>query len=78
MAHKAFTIIGDTPRVDLITTAHRVNYEEASKTALKTTLEGVKIPYVDYPTLITTKSTGRLQDKADIENLKKIRGNIKS
>lgn len=67
---KPWTIIGDTPRVDLMTVANRVKYEEAAETALKAQIHGIKVCYVDYKTLIKTKETGRLQDQADIERLK--------
>ncbi len=75
VSRKPFTIIGDIPRVDLLTVAHNVKFEEAVKTALVAKIDGVKIPYVDFETLLKTKSTDRLQDKADIERLKQIRGN---
>lgn len=69
---KPFTIIGDNPRVDLVTVAAKVKYEDAKKTALQTKIKKIKIPYLDYETLIKTKSTGRLKDKADVEILKKL------
>lgn len=72
VTHKPITIIGDTPRVDLLTVASRVKYQEAKGGALETRVDGVRIPYVDLKTLVKTKQTGRLQDKADIERLKKI------
>lgn len=75
---KPFTIIGDTPRVDLLTVAHNVKYEEAIRTANVAQLQGVKIPFVAYPVLVRTKATDRLQDKADLERLERIvsaRGN---
>ncbi len=72
MIHKPFTIIGDTPRVDLLTIAKSVKYEEAVKTALKTKIEGIVIHYVDFEILIKTKQTDRLQDKADIERLQQL------
>lgn len=74
VAKKPFTIIGDTPRVDLLTVACRVKYDEASKKALIAIVDGVKIPYVDYDTLVETKKTERLQDKADLERLEQIKG----
>lgn len=70
---KPFTIIGDTPRVDILTVAKRTRYEDATKTALKTTIDNIAIPYVDYETLKRTKDTDRLQDKADMERLAEIK-----
>ena|SRR3989338_3142397 len=72
VSKKPWTIIGDTPRVDLLTVACKVKYEDAAESALKTRIDGVKIPYVNYPTLVLTKQTDRLQDKADLERLKSI------
>ncbi len=72
VSKKPFTIIGDTPRVDLLTVAHRVNYEEAEKRRMIVQEEGTTIPYVDLETLLKTKDTGRLQDKADQEKLRLI------
>ncbi|HSA59726.1 MAG TPA: hypothetical protein VLJ37_08590 [bacterium] len=71
---KTFTIIGDTPRVDLLTVAHRVKYAHAEPKSLTAKIEGVKIHYVDLETLLETKKTGRLQDEADIERLRQIAG----
>ncbi len=73
-----FTIIGDNPRVDLLTVAYRVKYEEAEKTALKAHIQKVRIPYVDHNTLVKTKKTGRLQDQADLELLEKIKRKTKN
>lgn len=74
VASKPFTIIGDTPRVDLLTVARKVKYEEAIATARHVKVEGVKIVYAGIDILLKTKDTGRLQDQADIERLKQIKG----
>jgi len=73
VTRKPFTIIGDTPRVDLLTVAGKINYPKAARTSLKIKIDEVEIPYVDLETLLKTKQTDRLQDKADIERLKQIR-----
>lgn len=71
VARKPFTIVGDLPRVDLLTQGGgRVRYEDAAPTALSAVVRGVRIPYVDLETLIRTKRTDRLQDKADVERLR--------
>jgi hypothetical protein len=70
---KPFTIIGDIPRIDLITVANKIKYEQAAPTALKETLDHVTIPYVDYENLVKSKQTSRLQDRADIETLERIK-----
>lgn len=71
--NKPITIIGDQPRVDIHTVAWNISYEDAESTRIVRKVEGVKIPFVSIDTLIKTKTTGRLQDKADIEKLKQLK-----
>lgn len=68
------TVIGDIPRVDILTVAWKVKFEEAIKTAEHVKIDGIKITYADFDTLIKSKATDRLQDRADIEKLKQLRG----
>lgn len=70
---KPVTVIGDTPRVDLLTTAWSVGYPEAAEDAVTFEIEGVRIPTASLEHLIASKRTGRLQDAADIELLEEIR-----
>jgi hypothetical protein len=70
---RPITIIGDDPRVDILTLAWSVRYADAAPGALRADIEGVAVPYVDLATLIRTKQTGRFQDQADIESLETIR-----
>lgn len=74
VASKPITIIGDTPRVDLLTVANTVKYEQAIATARQVKVEGVRVVYAGLDVLLKTKDTGRLQDQADIERLKRIKG----
>jgi hypothetical protein len=55
--------------VDVSTRAWKVSYADAIGTSLKTTIEGVEVPYVDLQTLIKSKSTEREQDKVDVQRL---------
>lgn len=73
VAHRFFTIIGDSPRVDILTIAVSVKYGKAIKTARVFEIEGVRIPTASLDDLIASKRTGRLQDAADIEVLEEIR-----
>jgi hypothetical protein len=73
VAKRFVTIIGDSPRVDILTLAWSVRYAEAKKTATVFEVEGVKIPAASIAHLIESKRTGRLQDAADIEVLEEIR-----
>lgn len=70
---RPLTIIGDDPRVDVLTLAWSVRYAEAASRILQARVEGVDVPYADLETLIRSKQTGRLQDTADIEELEMVR-----
>ncbi len=73
VATKPVTVIGDVPRVDVLTVAWSVHYPEAARDATVFEVEGVKIPAASIEHLIASKRTGRLQDAADIETLEEIR-----
>lgn len=73
MAKRPFTVIGDSPRVDLLTVACRVRYANAAPRATIFEIEGVKIPAASIEDLIESKQTGRHKDIADIEVLEAIR-----
>ena len=70
---KPITIVGDDPRVDLLTLAWSVRYADAAPRMLTATIDDVDVPYADLETLIRTKQTGRLQDRADAEALEELR-----
>ena len=67
------TIIGDMPRVDILTVAVSLRYATARPAATIFEVEGVPIPTASIDHLIASKRTGRLQDAADIEVLEEIR-----
>lgn len=73
VAKKLVTIIGDWPRVDILTVAWSVHYREARPAATVFEVEGVPIPTASIDHLIASKRTGRLQDAADIEVLEEIK-----
>ena len=64
--------IADEVEVDVSTRAWTVSYADAIVTALKITIEGVEVPYIDLQTLIRSKSTQREQDKVDIQRLRSL------
>jgi hypothetical protein len=64
--------IADEVEVDVSTRAWKVSYADAVPTALRTTIEGVEIPYLDLPTLIASKDTYRDQDQVDVQILREI------
>lgn len=70
---KPITVIGDDPRVDLLTLAWSVRYADAAPKVQKVEIDGVEIPFADLDTLIRTKQTDRFQDKADVENLEQVK-----
>lgn len=67
------TVIGDDPRVDLLSLAWSVRYADAAPTMQRVEIEGVEIPFADLDTLIRSKRTGRFQDMADVESLEQVR-----
>jgi len=72
VASKPVTVLGDMPRVDILTVAWSVRYDEAAPAAVHFQIEGVDIPAASIDDLIASKRTGRLQDAADIEILHEI------
>jgi hypothetical protein len=70
---KPITIIGDDPRVDLLTIAWSVRYADAAPSMLRILIDDVEIPVADLETLIRSKQTGRLQDRADAETLERLK-----
>lgn len=70
---RPITIIGDTPRVDVLTLAFSVRYADARPGRHTRKVEGVRVPFVDLDTLIRSKQTGRPQDVADIAALERVR-----
>ena len=73
VAKKPVTIIGDVPRVDVMTVAWSVHYPDAIGRASVFEVEGVSIPTASLDDLIASKRTGRLQNAADVEALEEIR-----
>jgi predicted nucleotidyltransferase len=73
VARKPVTIIGDSPRVDILTLAWSLRYPEAARDAVVFRVDGVDIPTASIDHLIASKRTGRLQDAADIEVLEEIK-----
>jgi hypothetical protein len=70
---KPVTIIGDDPRVDIMTVAWSVPYVRAAADATVFEVEGVLIPTASIDHLMDSKRTGRLQDAADVEVLREIK-----
>ncbi len=73
IAAKAVTVLGEGPRVHILTVALSVHYQEAAPDAQELLLEGVPIPTASIDHLMATKRTKRPQDAADIEVLEEIK-----
>jgi hypothetical protein len=73
IVRKPVTIIGNSPRVDVLTRAWNLLWKDAHPRATTFEIEGVPIPTASIEDLIASKRTGRLQDAADIEVLEEIR-----
>ncbi len=57
-------------RIDIITTALGIDFEECYKTKIKVTIDDIETYFIDLENLRKNKKeTGRLQDLADLENL---------
>jgi hypothetical protein len=72
VAARPVTVVGDTPNVDILTSAWNVKWEQALPRATTFEVEGVSVPTASIQDLIESKRTGRLQDAADIEILEEI------
>lgn len=73
VARKFVTVIGDSPRVEILTLAWSVRYRDAVRSAERFEVEGVEIPTLSLDDLIASKRTGRPQDTADLVVLEEIR-----
>ena len=67
--------MGEEPeKAEFLTQISLVNFEEANKRKVIAEIEELKIPFLHLDDLIRSKiNTGRLKDKADIEELQKIK-----
>ena len=65
---------GEQPRqIDFLTAVSNLKFEEAIKEVNYFPLADIKIPVIQYHHLIDTKiNTGRIKDRADVEELQRI------
>ena len=71
VARKPITIVGDDPRVDILTVAWQVTFDQAYPRRVVRRIDGVRVPYLSRRDLVRSKQTGRAQDLADLEQLGK-------
>jgi predicted nucleotidyltransferase len=76
LLRKPVTVVGDLPRIDIMTVAWQVRYPEIAAAARVFEVEGVRIPTASIEHLIASKRTGRARDAADIEVLEAIRSRL--
>jgi hypothetical protein len=69
LVDKPITIIGDDPRVDVMTVAWTLTFERAWPHRVVRRIQGVRVPYLSLQDLKRSKRTGRAQDDADLESL---------
>ena len=69
IARNPITIVGDDPRVDILTVAWTVTFDQAWTGRVVRRIEGTRVPYLGRDDLIASKQTGRASDLADIEQL---------
>ena len=74
VASRPFTIVGDMPRVDLLTVACTVTFEKAWPNRVIRRINGIRVKYLGRADLIRSKRTGRASDSADIEVLSRLKG----
>ena len=72
VASRPFTIVGDMPRVDLLTVGGSVTFDQAWPNRTVRRIQGIRVPYVGLADLIRSKRTGRPSDAADIDVLSQL------
>lgn len=72
--HLVFNFWEEPERVDCLTYISNVDFVEAYQQKINADIEGVIVPVIQYKHLVISKmSSDRLKDKADIEELQKIK-----
>ena len=69
MAARPITIIGDDPRVDVLTIAWTVPFHRAWPRRQVRRISGTRVPFLSLADLRASKRTGRASDEADLEVL---------
>jgi hypothetical protein len=76
--HLVFSIGSAPEKVDFLTQISTVKYDEADAEKIIAEVDGLKIPFLHLNHLVLSKfNTGRAKDKADIEELQKLRNHKK-
>jgi predicted nucleotidyltransferase len=70
---KPITIIGDDPRVDILTFAQGLSFDEAYERRCEIDVDGVRLPYMGLDDLLRMKDTSRLRDQSDLQSLRRLK-----
>ena len=71
--HIVFSMWDEPEKVDFITRINLVEFDVADERKIIAAVDGLKIPFLHLDDLVLSKfNTGRLKDKADIEELQQI------
>jgi len=73
LVRKPVTIVGDDPRVDVLTVAWTVTCDAAYSRRVVRRIQGTRVPFLSLDDLIASKRTGRPSDQADIDTLTPIK-----
>jgi hypothetical protein len=66
VSRRPITIVGDDPRVDILTVAWSVTFAQAWPRRVVRRIQGVRVPYLSLRDLVRSKQTGRPADAADL------------
>lgn len=69
---KPFTIIGDTPRVDLLWRAGKIKFKDAYPNRIERKIQGIKVPFVSQADLLRSKDTGRPRDVLESQDIRRL------
>jgi hypothetical protein len=74
MQREKIVQIGRPPnRIDILTSASGIDFEEASERAISGSLDGLPVRFPDLGSLLKNKrASGRAKDLADVEELEKV------
>jgi hypothetical protein len=68
-----FSMWDEPEKVDFLTRISMIEFEDADKRKIIADIDDIKIPFLHLNDLVLSKfNTGRLKDKADVEELQKI------
>ena len=71
--HIVFSMWDEPEKVDFLTRISMIEFEQADQRKITADIDGLKIPFLHLNDLVLSKfNTGRLKDKADVEELQRI------